>query len=615
MKTKLLLILLVTNFISWSQVTTFDNLPTPPRSLQESNGLLYARLNAEIRVWNSLPQNTDNAVVGASTGFADGFVVENDIIYFTDENSDFVISWDTNNFTQSFLGNNLNGRNPDYITIVNGTDMYITAETIGGGGGPKELLLYDSATDSFNAVAALGNEIISGILNEGDIIYIITRAGLLLHIDTSNPAYPVSTLNTNLGNDPHGLEIVNNLIYYTDRSPGVLKTVSKTIVNDTPQTVATGLSLPTDVRQVGNTLYISDRTNNTIYTYVPTCVVNIPDPIFKTALLNHGSTITGANISVIDTNGDGEIQCAEASAYTGHLILNSNVANGISNVTGIEAFTSTPYILLDGQSLVTAIDVSNNTALTFLSIRNNALTSIDISQNTALETLDVAANNLTTLDVSQNTLLATLSIGENNLSSIDLSANPSLDSFFTTGNPSLQTIDFSANANLFRISIDNSAITDLDLSNNSGLGEVEAYDNSNLASVNVANGNNVAITLADFTNNTALSCIQIDTGFTPPSSSWFKDASANYSADCSSLSVDDFNSNNKIKIYPNPAKNNLYIESNQQIETIEIYTLLGEKVVEAKTTTINISNLNSGIYLIKIISLNRNVLTKKFIKN
>ena len=590
MKRILLLILLFVNFMCWSQVTVFDNLSTPPRSLQERNGLLYTRLNAEIRVWDNLPQNTDTAVVGSSTGFADGFIVENNIVYFTDENLDFVISWNTTNFTQSFLGSNLNGRNPDYITMVNGTDIYITAEVLGGGGGPKELLLYDSNTDNFNSVASLGNEIISGILNENDTIYIITRFGLLLSVDTSDPSFPVTTINTNLGNDPHGIEIVNDLVYYTDRSPGVLKTVSKTIINDTPQTVATGLSLPTDVRQVGNTLYISDRTNNTIYTYVPPCVVTIPDTTFKNALLAHGNTITGTNVSIIDTNGDGEIQCSEASAYTGRLILNSNNANGITDLTGIETFFNVPYILLDGQSLLTAIDVSNNTALTFLSVNNSALTSLDITQNTALEELDIYDNNLSVLDVSQNTVLTLLQVGNNNLSLLDLSTNVSLDSFFTSGNPNLTAIDLSNNTNLFNLGIEDSSVTSLDLSNNSGLGEVTIENNPNLTSLIIANGNNTAITQAYFTGNSALSCIQIDAGFTPPTIDWFKDNSTSYSSNCSSLSVNDFNFKNEIKIYPNPVKDILYIESNQQIKAVEVYTLLGNKVLVTKTTNnINIS--------------------------
>ena len=616
MKKILFLILLCVNFLCWSQVTVFDNLSTPPRSLQESNGLLYTRLNAEIRVWDNLPQNTDTAVVGSSTGSADGFIVENNIVYFTDENTDFVISWDTTNFTQSFLGNNLNGRNPDYITMVNGTDIYVTAEVLGGGGGPKELLLYDSSTDNFNPVASLGNNIVSGILTEGDIIYIITRFGSLLSVDTSDPSYPVTTINSNLGNDPHGIEIVNDLVYYTDRSPGVLKTISKTIINDTPQTLATGLSLPTDVRQIGNTLYISDRTNNTIYTYVPPCILNIPDTVFKTALLAHGSTITGTNVSIIDTNGDGEIQCAEASAYSGSLILNSNNANGITDLTGVESFINTPYIELSGQSLLTTIDVSNNTALTFLDLSFCALTNIDITQNIALEELRVFDNNLSVLDVSQNTVLTFLEVGNNNISLLDLSTNISLDSFFTSGNPNLTTIDLSNNTNLFNLAIEDSSVTSLDLSNNSGLGEVTIENNPNLTSLNIANGNNTAINQAYFTGNSALSCIQIDAGFTPPTNDWFKDTSTNYNSNCSSLSVNDFNFKNEINMYPNPVKDILFIESNQQIKAVEVYTLLGKKVlVKSDTNNINISNLNAGIYLIKCIGLNKEIIIKKVIKD
>ncbi|MEM6687730.1 MAG: T9SS type A sorting domain-containing protein, partial [Bacteroidota bacterium] len=336
-----------------------------------------------------------------------------------------------------------------------------------------------------------------------------------------------------------------------------------------------------------------------------------PDTNLKTALLAHGTTITGNNVSIIDTNGDGEIQCSEATAYTGDLILNANNVNGITDATGIEAFTNVPYLLLDGQNLTT-VDISNNTALTFVSIQNNMLTSLDVTQNGALETLNVTGNNLTMLDVSQNTVLTSLSIGDNNLSAIDLSSNTSLDSFFTSGNPNLTAIDFSNNGNLFRVSIVNSFLTDVDFTTNFGLGEVEVYDNPDITFINIANGNNAAITLADFTNSPLLTCIQIDSGFTPPASSWSKDASANYSSDCS-LSVDDIE-DVETRIYPNPASHQLSIISKKVIKDVTIYSSLGNKVLHTTDTTINVSNLPSGVYLIKIKTARNTFMTKRFVK-
>lgn len=104
-------------------------------------------------------------------------------------------------------------------------------------------------------------------------------------------------------------------------------------------------------------------------------IVNIPDANFKTALLEHGTTITGPGISPIDTDGDGEICETEAQAYTGKIYV---LGQGVNDLTGIEAFT----------------------ALTELNCSSNQLTSLDISANTALLTLDCSINQLISLNVA-----------------------------------------------------------------------------------------------------------------------------------------------------------------------------------------------------------------------
>ena len=73
-------------------------------------------------------------------------------------------------------------------------------------------------------------------------------------------------------------------------------------------------------------------------------------------------------------------------------------------------------------------------------------------------------------------------------------------------------------------------------------------------------------------------------------------------------------------MYPNPVKNTLHIVLNSNISqaTFEIYSVIGKKVVTGKLTKsfnkINTSNLNSGIYLIKIIAQDKSYGIKKFVK-
>ncbi len=80
-----------------------------------------------------------------------------------------------------------------------------------------------------------------------------------------------------------------------------------------------------------------------------------------------------------------------------------------------------------------------------------------------------------------------------------------------------------------------------------------------------------------------------------------------------SLGITD-NSLEKVVAYPNPVSTQLTIETINEISSIEIYNILGQKVmtVEGYSNKMNldVSNLNSGTYLAKVISDN----TSKTIK-
>ena len=92
--------------------------------------------------------------------------------------------------------------------------------------------------------------------------------------------------------------------------------------------------------------------------------VEIPDANFKAYLVNN---------LLINTNADTEIQVSEAVIFTGDIDC-SNL--GISDLTGIEAFT----------------------VLTFLDCTGNQLTTLDLSQNTELFYCRCAQNQLTCLN-------------------------------------------------------------------------------------------------------------------------------------------------------------------------------------------------------------------------
>jgi len=87
---------------------------------------------------------------------------------------------------------------------------------------------------------------------------------------------------------------------------------------------------------------------------------------------------------------------------------------------------------------------------------------------------------------------------------------------------------------------------------------------------------------------------------------------------CTVLGIEDDFFDKQLTMYPNPTKNNLYINTDLSEEiNIKIYTILGEILLEEKiinTTIINTESFKNGLYLVEISSGNKKI-TKKLIKN
>lgn len=79
------------------------------------------------------------------------------------------------------------------------------------------------------------------------------------------------------------------------------------------------------------------------------------------------------------------------------------------------------------------------------------------------------------------------------------------------------------------------------------------------------------------------------------------------------------NSANLVKFYPNPVSNMLYFENLANIQQIEIYSIVGQKVMSlesgnASKMSVNTNNLKSGVYFMKFFAGDGSYTTAKFIK-
>ncbi len=286
------------------------------------------------------------------------------------------------------------------------------------------------------------------------------------------------------------------------------------------------------------------------------CIVNIPDANFKAYLVGNAA---------INTNGDTEIQCSEASVYSSQIFVQ---ALGIQDLTGLEAFTS----------------------LVSLNCNSNLLTSIDVSANTALFSLNFAANQISAIDVSNNLQLSDLFCDYNQLTTIDVSSNINLTKL-NFNNNNVSQVDISANSNLIELGCESNTLTDL----------------------NAANGNNINFTAFYATGNPNLTCIEVDDA-TYSTTNWTNiDATASFSENCAGgVGIEEFNTIS-MTIYPNPVSSILNIETEAAIESIHIFNVNGALVQSETTKKFSVESLMSGVYLISVKTTD-GVITKRFVK-
>ena len=319
-------------------------------------------------------------------------------------------------------------------------------------------------------------------------------------------------------------------------------------------------------------------------------VVYIPDSAFRAFLL--GDT-------TINTNKDTAIQVSEAAAYNGSISVS---ALGISDLTGIEAFTSITGLDCSGNNL-TALDVSFNNALDSLTCDHNTLASLNVSSDTALSFLGCEYNSLTSLDLSSNIARVTLWCYNNNLTSLNISTNVALNGLDCSDN-NLTNLNVSANTALIYIACSANSLTTLNASYNTALTTLYCSYN-NLTSLNIKNGNNGNINDLGFdaTNNDSLTCIEVDSAAYSANNWTYIDSWASFSTNCNYVPVNEVAGIKGIIIYPNPVLSQLTIETNgRKAESIKLYNAFGDIVYSQNSTDsrirIDIQAVPAGIYFL-----------------
>ncbi|GAA4888002.1 hypothetical protein GCM10023311_09830 [Flaviramulus aquimarinus] len=188
-----------------------------------------------------------------------------------------------------------------------------------------------------------------------------------------------------------------------------------------------------------------------------------------------------------------------------------------------------------------------------------------------------------------------------------------------------KTVARTSFSSLSVLDVSNNVLENLDISEITTLEELNCSNNL-LTNLNAKNGNNDILTIFDATNNSSLTCINVDNATNANSetgsyATWNEDTFVTYSEDCTmfgGLSIDEENSIYSIVIFPNPVKNIINLKTNIGINKVEIYNILGQRKgvfkKEALTNNqIDVSTYPSGFYIMNA-EIDGKIIPTKFLK-
>ena len=110
-------------------------------------------------------------------------------------------------------------------------------------------------------------------------------------------------------------------------------------------------------------------------------------------------------------------------------------------------------------STLAVLDLSTNTGIKIVHCGNSSMTTLNILGCSLLDVLDAQGNvGMTALDVSQNPALSELYVDGSAITSIDLSQNPALE-YLGVGNTPLTTLDITHNSQLTSVNLQQCSLT------------------------------------------------------------------------------------------------------------------------------------------------------------
>lgn len=292
--------------------------------------------------------------------------------------------------------------------------------------------------------------------------------------------------------------------------------------------------------------------------------------------------------------------------------LESNIAgawDGVANNNFISSNINNFFdyaIVLDGATN----PVTDLTGVEFLS--NCRLLHLT---NIAIPNLNLTGLIAPNIEIHASPLILSITLPEIIIGSLDIDGNSQLNNIVFQNNTKFSPLPNSSLPGMLFVYIQNNpSLTDCDMSTTEILGGnsvLNIINNSNLNCLNIANGDCFMWLQVLISNNPVLNCVTVDNpNYSITNGNWIwvylGNNLTNYSTSCiGCIASIDKKIINVISISPNPTSSEITITSEKFSN--EAYTLcdqMGRVVVSGKlsgtNTTISLSSLSKGIYLLKV---------------
>jgi hypothetical protein len=350
----------------------------------------------------------------------------------------------------------------------------------------------------------------------------------------------------------------------------------------------TSVIIPNSVTSIGDSAF---NFNNLTSVTIPTSVTNIGDDAFHNNILTSviiPNTVISIGDSAFSFNSLTSVTIPTSVTNIGDRAFHNNfltslvISNTVTSI-GKHAFSF--------NSLTSVIIPNSVTSIGNSAFQDNSLTSVTIPTSvTSIGFATFASNSLTSVTIPNSvTSIGNSAFRDNYLTSVMIH-----DSVISIGNSTFQ-------GNSLTSAIIGAGVT--------SIGDNAFLENADLVAVTSSSTDPATLPSNAFDNNNAIDiCIPLGATANYTAKSWTGFNSINEG--CVLSTTTEFIEKN-IRVYV--ASNKLYLHTSNtlDIEAVQLFSIYGSRIASTKETTINLSGLARGMYIV-LIKTNKGTVSKKF---